>query len=256
MEIGEPKNSSLNLVLELAFLLSLVGIGLVALPFVLDSRFRPRFQGSVRTSEAKIGLAAIYGSERSYFSEHAAFSESLASIDYNPEQRRRFYAIGFPTRCLEKENVPEESGILSTANSPFAQGREQEILHAFRSLPDSNCQKLSSGFEAYAVGIVQKDAPLDIWRIDQDKHLEHFSAPPPSLFFEALSGFYPVALFLVCLLPLLGPYHLSRSVEKREEAPAAVVPLARVVTHLYYTLLIFIFVLGLTAPNFTRYSAE
>ncbi len=54
-----------------------------------------RYQYKSGQSEAKLALSAIYGVQRSFYSEYSAFVGSLDAIGYAPEGQRRYCNVGF-----------------------------------------------------------------------------------------------------------------------------------------------------------------
>lgn len=83
------KSSGFTLI-ELMIVVGIIGI-LVAIAAPNFSRY----QSKSRQSEAKIALAALYGSERSFYSEYSSFAGSMDAIGYAPEGARRYYTVGF-----------------------------------------------------------------------------------------------------------------------------------------------------------------
>jgi len=52
-----------------------------------------KYQRKARQSEAKIALAAIYGLEKSFYSEYSAYIPAFDAIGYTPEGSKRFYHV-------------------------------------------------------------------------------------------------------------------------------------------------------------------
>jgi hypothetical protein len=129
-----------------------------------------RMQWSAQQSEAKIALAAIYGGEKSYFSEYKKYSSSLYEIGYSPESQRRFYMVGFAPACADGHGVPPKEARAKMHNSSFATPDDETEADAwFRA--QKICRDPAEGFEAYAVGIIRKDGERDVWRINEKKEL-------------------------------------------------------------------------------------
>jgi type IV pilus assembly protein PilA len=76
--------------IELMIVVGIIGILVaIATPNFL------RYQAKARQTEAKIGLAAIYLGEKSFFSEYSVYLDACEAIGYTPEGQKRIYAIGF-----------------------------------------------------------------------------------------------------------------------------------------------------------------
>jgi hypothetical protein len=205
-------------------------------------------------SEAKIGLAASYAAEKSYYSEWAEYAESFSKINYAPEGRRRFYAIGFPTNCVEKEKIPAKKGIIPMQNSTFVGNREQEIMQYFRSVRATHdCVDPKIGFEIYAVGMIQKDGLLDVWKIDQNKNMVHVQdasalATVQEKIESAISALLPFTFILLMFLPFFQCLSIVKHRELANAQDAA--RAAKTITFLFYAFLVIIFLMMLAAPNY------
>jgi hypothetical protein len=128
-------------------------------------------------SEAKTALSSIVAAEKSFYSEYASFSVSLEKIGFSREGARRFYSIGFPLACLKKLGVSTQAGISPMQNSPFGLERESEVMNLFRTLrKPEDCKDPAKGYEAFAVGIIRKGAPLDVWKIDETGKIEYLQS--------------------------------------------------------------------------------
>jgi prepilin-type N-terminal cleavage/methylation domain-containing protein len=73
----------------------MIVVGIIGILVSIAAPNFSRYQSKARQSEAKIGLAAIYGGEKSFYSEYSAYVSSMEAIGYSPEGQRRFYAIGW-----------------------------------------------------------------------------------------------------------------------------------------------------------------
>jgi hypothetical protein len=109
-----------------------------------------------RQSEAKSNLAAIYQAQLSYFSQtntYAGGKNAFKLIDWKPSGQNRYaYYLG-------DSFVPNLSGV----EIPFRPGADWP----FQDKPESS----KSGFTALAIGDVDADACLDLWIINDQKHL-------------------------------------------------------------------------------------
>ncbi len=74
------------------------------------------YQAKARQSEAKLALAAIYGAEKSFYAEYAAYAGSMDAIGYAPEGSRRFYLVGWA--AAHSGSITGFNGTLLTASWP------------------------------------------------------------------------------------------------------------------------------------------
>lgn len=139
--------------------------------FAISAPALLRYQMKARQSEAKLALAQIFTEQKVYQAEHNAFSSDLAALNYTPESERRNYYVGFPLGCVPSG---ADHAVLSGKGSPMLEGRETEIAAFFGEVRKrGECKELHKGFEAFAVGVLRKDGPLDVWRIDETKTMEN-----------------------------------------------------------------------------------
>lgn len=136
----------------------------------LGRDFEIKGQTKARQSEAKIALAATFGAQKAYFSQHGRYSPRFYGTGYSPEGSRRRYAVRIVPHCGE---APDPG--FSMLENHFAKGREQEIEEYFRKVEQAPCRDVLSGFEAYAVGVIREGGPLDVWKIDEQKNLVQVS---------------------------------------------------------------------------------
>lgn len=73
----------------------MIVVGIIGILVAIAAPNFARYQSKARQSEAKIALAAIYGAEKGFFSEYAAYAGSMDAIGYTPEGQRRFYNVGW-----------------------------------------------------------------------------------------------------------------------------------------------------------------
>ena len=130
-----------------------------------------RYQARARQAEARIALAQIYAAETMHQAEKNSYSNDLAALSYTPDGDRRNYYVGFPLGCVPSG---ADHAVLSGKGSPMLEGREAEIAAFFGEVrKPGECKELHKGFEAFAVGVLRKGGPLDVWRIDETKALEN-----------------------------------------------------------------------------------
>jgi type IV pilus assembly protein PilA len=70
-------------------------VGIIGILVAIAAPNFSRYQSKARQSEAKIALAAVYGSEKSFYSEYSAYISSMDAIGYAPEGQRRYYGVGW-----------------------------------------------------------------------------------------------------------------------------------------------------------------
>jgi len=161
------KNAKLNqkgfTLIELMIVVGIIGI-LVAIAAPNFSRY----QSKARQSEAKIALAAIYGSEKAFYSEYAAYIGSMDAIGYSPEGARRFYTVGWS--AAQGANPTGYNG--GNGNSQWT-----NVNNSFGSC-SGTVTATAAGlagdaqtFIAGAVGCVRQSATLDAWSINELKVL-------------------------------------------------------------------------------------
>ncbi len=112
------KNQEGFTLIELMIVVGIIGI-LVAIAAPNFSRY----QSKARQSEAKIALAAVYGAEKSFYSEYAAYISAFDAIGYTPEGQRRFYTVGFtasPTGAVTGYAGVNSVGSYSATNNSFS----------------------------------------------------------------------------------------------------------------------------------------
>lgn len=97
--------------IELMIVVGIIGIlATIAIP-----RYETHM-AKARQAEAKIALAAIYGSEKSFYSEYAAYASSMDAIGFQPEGARRFYLTGFAG--VHTGTITGYTGVLTTPSYP------------------------------------------------------------------------------------------------------------------------------------------
>ncbi|HEY8279091.1 MAG TPA: prepilin-type N-terminal cleavage/methylation domain-containing protein [Bdellovibrionota bacterium] len=160
IKLGQQKGFTL---IELMIVVGIIGI-LVAIAAPNFSRY----QSKARQSEAKIALAAVYGGEKSFYSEYASYIGSMEAIGYAPEGQRRFYAIGWSG--AQANTVTGFSGNSSTPsyatnNNPYTCSGTAATLGALLATD-------SQSFIAVGVGCVREGATnSDSWNITDTKIL-------------------------------------------------------------------------------------
>lgn len=73
----------------------MIVVGIIGILVAIAAPNFSRYQSKSRQSEAKIALAAVYGGEKSFYSEYSAYAGSMDAIGYAPEGARRYYRVGW-----------------------------------------------------------------------------------------------------------------------------------------------------------------
>jgi type IV pilus assembly protein PilA len=73
----------------------MIVVGIIGILVAIAAPNFNRYQAKARQSEAKIGLAAIYSAEKSFFTEYSVYDDACDAIGYTPEGQKRLYAIGW-----------------------------------------------------------------------------------------------------------------------------------------------------------------
>ncbi len=73
----------------------MIVVGIIGILVAIAAPNFARYQSKARQSEAKIGLAAIYGGQKSFYSEYSSYIADMGAIGYIPEGNKRFYTVGW-----------------------------------------------------------------------------------------------------------------------------------------------------------------
>lgn len=100
---------------ELGFTLIelMIVVGIIGILVSIAAPNFAKYQSKSRQTEAKIGLAAIFAGEKSFYSEYSAYISSLDAAGFATEGSKRFYSIGFAT--TDTTTVTGFAGTISTA---------------------------------------------------------------------------------------------------------------------------------------------
>lgn len=129
-----------------------------------------RFQPKARQSEGKIALAALYGAEKKFREEKGTYSVNLKELGFEREGRTHYYSVGFAHACAEGGTTAAGDARTPMAYNQFATPEKAlEVETYFRE--NKICRDRKEGFDAYAVGVIMKDGPLDVWKINEKKEL-------------------------------------------------------------------------------------
>jgi prepilin-type N-terminal cleavage/methylation domain-containing protein len=149
----------------------MIVVGIIGILVAIAAPNFAKYQSKARQSEAKIALSAIYGAEKSFYSEYSAYASSLDAVGYAPEGNKRFYHVGFAG--VHTGTIAGYMGALTTpsfasANNPYSCTANTTTLGAALA---GNVQN----FEANASGCIRNGAAaMDKWSINEDKVLSNY----------------------------------------------------------------------------------
>jgi prepilin-type N-terminal cleavage/methylation domain-containing protein len=147
----------------------MIVVGIIGILVAIAAPNFSRYQSKARQSEAKIALAALYGSEKSFYSEYASYIGSMDAIGYQPEGQRRFYAVGWAsnsTATINGYNGTNITGSWPATNNTFGCGTAG-------ALP-ANSGNDSQTFIVGATGCIrQGQVSFDSWNINDTKVLNN-----------------------------------------------------------------------------------
>lgn len=159
----------------------MIVVGIIGILVTIGSAKYEKYQRKARQSEAKLALSAIFGLQKSFYSEYNAYIPSLAAIGYLPEGNRRFYYhricwangpwAGTVTGYTGTSSVTE----YSMKNNPYAP--------TFTGAPGSSCTVVDcstigsdpQSFSGDAQGQICEGCYNDTWTINQLKVLRNCS---------------------------------------------------------------------------------
>ncbi len=139
---------------------------------------RNRDLDELKRQEAKAALTEVYEAEQRFRKDFGSFTLSMKELGYNPdEEKPRLYMVGFPSACSVKAGLSPPRSQVPMQLAPFSEMRKLEIEEFFlRVRNPEDCKEPKEAFEAYAVGLLKENGPLDVWRIDEKKKLEKLPA--------------------------------------------------------------------------------
>ena len=92
----------------------MIVVGIIGILVAIAAPNFSRYQSKARQSEAKIALSAIYGGEKSFYSEYSSYVSAMDAIGYAPEGQKRFYGTGWS--ALTTGTIAGYGGTLATAS--------------------------------------------------------------------------------------------------------------------------------------------
>lgn len=151
----------------------MIVVGIIGILVAIAAPNFSRYQSKARQTEAKIALAAIYGGEKSFYSEYAAYIGSFDAIGFAPEGAKRFYSTGW--RAANTSVVQGFSG--SSANHQWTRtafpaswttcADSESALAAIMTSDDVQT------FTSSARGQIRDSVTCDYWTIDDAKLLQN-----------------------------------------------------------------------------------
>jgi type IV pilus assembly protein PilA len=158
------KNQQGFTLIELMIVVGIIGI-LVAIAAPNFSKY----QSKARQSEAKIALSAIYGAEKSFYSEYSSYATGMDAVGYAPEGQKRFYNVGFGSLTTAVTGF----GASPNANSNFpALNNPYTCTGGSVSLGNTDNATNPQAFNARASGCIRNSATAwDTWNVDDAKIL-------------------------------------------------------------------------------------
>lgn len=154
----------------------MIVVGIIGILVAIAAPNFARYQSKARQSEAKIALSAIYGAEKSFYSEYSAYAGGLDAVGYSPEGQKRFYTVGFS--AAHTASVSGFSGVLST-NPSYAR---TNFPAAWTTCSPSVTPSYPTGavtdpqaFTAAASGQIRDATACDLWTINDTKLLSNLT---------------------------------------------------------------------------------
>jgi type IV pilus assembly protein PilA len=155
----------------------MIVVGIIGILVAIAAPNFSRYQARARQSEAKIALAAVYGGEKAFYSEYAAYIGSHDAIGYSPEGAKRFYSVGWAGA-----NTGTVSGYTVTGSSANASwtrvnypGTWTTCSTDVSALPAAVSGSDVQTFTAGARGQVRDSTNCDGWTIDQSKVISNIN---------------------------------------------------------------------------------
>lgn len=173
MKLTKLLNQTLNTQKGFTLIELMIVVGIIGILVTIAAPNFAKYQSKARQAEAKIGLAALYTAEKSFYSEYSAYLGSLDGIGYQPEGNRRFYGTGFAANHTTSPTGYAGTllnGMNANANAPYTC---TALNYAASALP-AGLTGDSQTFTAGAVGCIRQGAASgDNWTINDTKVLSN-----------------------------------------------------------------------------------
>lgn len=151
----------------------MIVVGIIGILVAIAAPNFAKYQSKARQAEAKIGLAAIYTAEKSFYSEYSAYASSYDAIGFQPEGNRRFYGTGFAAN--HSGTVTGYAGSVANgwndnANAPYLCTANNYVNTSLPAALSGDAQTFTVG----ALGCIRQGADTgDIWNITDTKVLSN-----------------------------------------------------------------------------------
>ncbi|HEY8280797.1 MAG TPA: hypothetical protein VIH99_14295 [Bdellovibrionota bacterium] len=138
-------------------------------------------------SDMKISLAAIYGAQKSFYSEYHRYSTDLRQIGYSPESPQKLsfktgFLAPFYPQNLNKTEDPRfrsfDDYVESDRSTPdqgihYANGAESLDLSSAQHFCKQGCTADAEHFEVITAANLDNDPDLDVWILSETKTIVH-----------------------------------------------------------------------------------
>ena len=147
----------------------MIVVGIIGILVAIAAPNFSRYQSKARQSEAKIALAAIYGGEKSFYSEYSAYIGSFDAIGFAPEGQKRFYSTGWAgANTATVQGYTGSSANVSWARTNFP-AAWTTCNDAESALPGAVGGTDPQSFTSGARGQIRDGIPCDYWTINDTK---------------------------------------------------------------------------------------
>lgn len=164
-------NSQLNSQQGFTLIELMIVVGIIGILVAIAAPNFSKYQSKARQSEAKIALSAIYGAEKSFYSEYSAYATGMDAIGYAPEGQRRYYNTGFNSGSITASVTgfsgnPNTNSFFNAVNNPF------NCSGGSVNLGGTTTTTNPQDFDVRASGCIRNgSATWDTWTIDENKIL-------------------------------------------------------------------------------------
>jgi type IV pilus assembly protein PilA len=150
----------------------MIVVGIIGILVTIAAPNFSRYQSKARQSEAKIAMSAVYGAEKSFYSEYAAYMGSMDAIGYAPEGNKRFYEVGWSPGAPPANAVSGYAG--SEANQSWTQANDSFSCGGVVSNPAVSAMPNPQTFLVGASGCVRNgQSAYDNWIMNDTKVLSN-----------------------------------------------------------------------------------
>ena len=150
----------------------MIVVGIIGILVAIAAPNFSRYQSKARQSEAKIALAAVYGAEKSFYSEYSAYLSSFDAIGYAPEGQKRFYSVGWSAAGGTATGYSGGSATGYYARTAYP-AAWSTCTTALSGLAAALSTADNQSFTASARGQIRDGTNCDHWDIDSTKVLKN-----------------------------------------------------------------------------------